>query len=188
MNKIIVLLVLCSFSAGFVSALDSEKTGKVEVSFSFTKQSGFSSNQFAVWIEDAQGGYVKTLYATKFTATGGWQKRENSIPRWVKQSNLAGMSKAQVDAITGPTPKSGTLRYSWDGKDYTGKEVKAGEYRVYVEATLRDENQVLYMAIVILGESGKVSFDTESNAKAQYFGANIKERKMIGPVTVTSKI
>ena len=152
---------------------------KVEVSFAYTKQNGMASNQFAVWIEDAQGRFIKTLYATRFTAAGGWERRPLSIPQWVKRSNLAGMNKTQIDAITGPTPKSGNLRYTWDGTDSTGRTVSAGEYRVFVEATLRNENQVIYTATVKLGEKGQTA------ARAQYAGSGTAERGMIGPVTVT---
>ena len=152
---------------------------KVEVSFTYTKQSGTASNQFAVWIEDAQGHYIKTLYATRFTAAGGWQRRPFSLPQWVKQSNIAGMNKTQIDALTGPTPKAGDLRYVWDGTDSTGRTVSAGEYRVLVEATLRNENQVIYTATVKLGEKG------QTTARAQYAGSGTAERGMIGPVTVT---
>ena len=157
------------------------KLPAAEVSFSYTKQSGFSSNQFAVWIEDAQGRYVKTLYATYFTASGGWKKRELSLVEWVKKSNLAGMSKAQVDAITGPTPKSGVLRYVWDGTDSAGRPVPEAEYRVLVEATLRSENCVIYTAVIKLGEKGRTV-----TAQPRYTGSSTDERGMIGPVTVTS--
>ena len=168
-----VVLFLCSVTVLFA------QTGKAEISFTYTKINKIASNQFAVWVEDAQGRYVKTLYATRFTAAGGWKKREQSIPLWVKQSNLAGMNKTQVDAITGPTPKNGTLRYSWDGTDSEGRTVPAGEYKIFVEASLYYENRVLYTAVVRLGEGG------QSSAQAQYFGTSTKERDMIGPVTVT---
>jgi hypothetical protein len=169
-----VLFFICVAYALFA------QTNKVEVSFTYTKQGGFASNQFAVWIEDAQGRHVKTLYATKFTATGGWQKREFSLPLWVKQSNLAGMNKAQIDVITGSTPKSGDLRYVWDGTNSTGKAVPAGEYRVIVEASLRNENSVIYTAAVKLGgEKGKVT------AQPRYTGTSAAEQGMVGPVTVT---
>jgi hypothetical protein len=152
---------------------------KVEVSFVYTRQSGSGSNQFAVWIEDAQGRYVKTLYATRFTAAGGWQRRPLSLPQWVKQSKLAEMNKTQIDALTGPTPQSGSLRYVWDGTDSAGRTVSAGEYRVFVEATFRNENCAVYTATVKLGEKG------QSTAQVQYLGSGTAERGMIGPVTVT---
>ena len=183
-NLLLALFFVCAVLALCIPVIaftQSSTAGayKVEVSFTYTKQSGSGSNQFAVWIEDAQGRFIKTLYATRFTAAGGWERRPLSIPQWVKRSNLAGMNKTQIDAITGPTPKGGSLSYIWDGTDSTGRTVSAGEYRVLIEATLRNENQVLYTAAVKLGEKGRAT------AQAQYFGSGTAERGMIGPVTIT---
>jgi hypothetical protein len=172
-----MLLFMCIIPAAFAQANDIAR--KVEVSFTFTRQSGFASNQFAVWVEDLQGTHVKTLYATKFTAAGGWQRQALSLPLWVKKSNLAGMDKEAIDALTGPTPKNDTLRYAWDGTDSGGRALPDGEYRVVVEATLRNENSALYTAAVKLGESG------QATASIQYSGRSSAERGMIGPVTVT---
>ena len=176
---IFVFLASLALITMFVPEKAAAQQNRVEVRFTYTKQGGFASNQFAVWIEDAHGRYVKTLYATRFTADGGWQRRELSLPLWVKQSNLAGMNKTQIDALTGPTPKNGSLRYVWDGTDSAGRSVSAGEYRVFVEATLRNENAVLYTATVKLGEHGKVT------AQARYSGLSTAERGMIGQVTVS---
>jgi hypothetical protein len=152
----------------------------VEVSFTYTRQGGFGSNQFALWIEDVQGRCVKTLYATRFTASGGYARRPQSIPDWVRQSGLAGMDKAQVDAFTGATPRTGALRYRWDGTDQAGAALPPGEYRVFLEASLRNENRVLYSAPVRLGaSSGPVEI------QPRYFGDARRERAMISGVKVS---
>ena len=150
-----------------------------ELSFSFTRQSGSASNQFAVWIEDAQGRYVKTLYAARYTANGGWKRRESSIPQWVKQSGLADMNKAQVDALTGATPGAGTLTYRWDGTDSRNTAVPPGDYVIRLEGTLRWENQVLYSAPIRLGQGAAAP-----EASAEYTGNPGAERGMISNVTV----
>ncbi|MDR3171427.1 MAG: DUF2271 domain-containing protein [Treponema sp.] len=151
----------------------------VEVSFAYTRQPGSGSNQFALWIEDAQGRYIKTLYATRFTAQGGLERRPQSIPQWVKQSGLKGMSRSQIDSFTGATPQAGSLSYRWDGTDQGGAAVPSGEYHLYVEATFRNENRVVYQAVVQLGGNPQ-----ETQAEAQYFGKDTAGRTMIGPVTV----
>ena len=156
-----------------------EQASQVEVSFDYTKQLGVGSNQFAVWIENAQGQYVKTLYATRFTANGGWRRRAQALPVWVRQSNAADMDRVHIDAISGPTPKTGSLRYSWDGTDNAGRALGEGQYRIMVEATLRMDNRVLYTAMVRLGERG------QTTAQPRYFGSGSRERGMIGPVTIT---
>jgi len=96
----------------------------------------------------------------------------------VRQSGLAGRNQAHVDALTGPTPRTGSLRYVWDGRNHAGQLAPQGEYRVFVEASLRWDDRVVYTAVVRLGETGQVS------AASEFFGDRTEERGMIGPVTV----
>jgi hypothetical protein len=178
MKKFFVPFVLCGLMVQ-PGVFAQTTAGSVEISFTYTRQGGFGSNQFAVWITDAQGNYVKTLYATRFTASGGYAKRPQAIPDWVKQSGLAGMSKAQVDAFTGATPRTSQLSYRWDGTDQAGTALPPGEYRVHLEASLRNENRVRYSAPVQLGaSSGPVEL------QPQYFGNDTKVRAMISGVSV----
>ena len=152
----------------------------MEISFTYNRQRGFSSNQFAIWIEDSRGNFTKTIYATRFTASGGWARRSMSIPVWVEKSGLSSMARSEVDAFTGATPRAGTLSYSWDGRDKNGNPLPAGEYRVFLEATLREANRVLYCATFTLGSGNPIAADL----KTEYFGSNIAERGMIGNVRV----
>jgi len=80
-----------------------------EITFTFTRQSGSASNQYAIWIEDAQGQFVKTLYAARWTANGGWNRRPTSIPLWVKQSGLSAIPRELTDTVSGATPRTGEL-------------------------------------------------------------------------------
>ena len=148
-----------------------------ELSFSFTRLSGSASNQFAVWVEDSQGKYIKTLYATKYTANGGWKRRETSIPVWVKKSDLANLTSSQIDAITGATPKTGTLTYTWDGTDSGDTVVPAGDYFLFLEGTLRWENQVLYRAPIRLGKGAAAA-----EVSVEYKGDAGADRDMIADV------
>jgi len=152
----------------------------MEISFTYNSQRGFSSNQFAIWIEDCQGNLVTTLYTTKFTAAGGWSKRPNSLPLWVQKSGLSALAKKEIDAFTGATPKTGAQCYRWDGKDKNGNLAAPGEYRVFLEATLRDQNRVLYSAS-FTPVSGR---HAEAEVKAEYFGSGTAERGMIEKVKV----
>jgi hypothetical protein len=171
-------IFVCALLMGFALTGAAAQQAAAELSFSFTQQSGFASNQFAVWIEDSQGVHVKTLYATRFTANGGWQKRPASIPLWVKQSSLSGMNKAQVDALTGATPKSGTLTYRWDGADSRGVALPAGNYVIILEGTLRNDNQVVYRAPIRLGQG-----PAAAEVSVEYIGKSGSESAMIGNVT-----
>jgi hypothetical protein len=112
-----------------------------------------------VWIEDGDGGYVATLYATDFTADGGWEIRPTSIPDWVKAS---GLSEGQdVDAVTGATPSAGEQKYTWDITSDNGEAYRGDTFTVIVEGTLRWDNQVVYRCTVERDTGRIIGEDTE---------------------------
>jgi hypothetical protein len=151
-------------------------TGGVTVSFDYQKQSGHASNQFAVWIEDADGALVKTLYATRFTAGGGYERRPDSIMNWVQKSGLADLPESEVDAVTGATPKSGTLSYTWDLTYDDGSAAPEGSYTFVVEGTLRWKNYVLYSgAVTVGGESAVVTAEPAYHFEADGSNAALTE-------------
>jgi len=174
MKRLIFVFLLTSLALTSMAAQTA-----AEITFSFTRQSGSASNQFAVWIENSQGQHVKTIYATRYTANGGYQRRASSIPVWVRQSGLSSLSKPQVDALTGATPRNGTLTYTWDGTDSRGASVPAGNYVIILEGTLRWENQVLYRAPIRLGQGPAVP-----EVSVEYTGNPGAERVMITDVRV----
>lgn len=118
--------------------------GTLEIFFNFTRGTTPASNQFAIWIEDSNGNLVKTLYVTNFTANGGYTRRAESIPTWVSKANPAELPDAEIDSISGATPRAGTFSYTWDGTDKNGNMVAKGTYTVYVEGTLYWTSSVLF--------------------------------------------
>jgi len=177
-----LLLFSLVFSLSALVSQSNMSSSGAEISFTFNRQRGFSSNQFAIWIEDIQGNLVKTLYAAKFTATGGWERRAQSIPLWVQKSGVSALNKRDIDAITGATPRTGTLNYSWDGLDKNGNPAAAGEYHIFLEATLREDNRVLYSAVFTLGSG--VAGAVNAEVKSVYFGTSTKECGMIDNVRI----
>lgn len=120
--------------------------GVLEVSFEYVRQRTIASNQFALWIEDAEGNLVKTIYVTRFTGRGGYTRRPDCLPTWVKKANPSSWPAALVDTIATATPPGGLLVYTWDGHDEAGNLVAPGEYRFFLEANLYWANRVLYSA------------------------------------------
>lgn len=118
--------------------------GTLEISFDFTRGTTPASNQFAIWIEDSNGNLVRILYVTNFTANGGYTKRAESIPTWVSKAKPAELPDAEIDSISGATPRAGTLSYTWDGTDENGNMAAKGTYTVYVEGTLYWTSSVLF--------------------------------------------
>ncbi len=84
--------------------------------------------QTAVWIEDAAGNFVKTLYVSGFA--GNVKERQITLPIWANSSNFA-----DVDAVTGASIDVGHHIYIWDLKNHAGEQVKSGKYAVKVEVS-----------------------------------------------------
>ena len=148
--RFILLAVLSAIIAMPATAQRSGKATSVELSFNYQKQSGAGSNQWAVWVENSEGKVVRTLTVTSFTSKGrggrrGYIFRPTCVPTWVKNAKAEEMSDEQIDAVTGATPKeSGIQTYIWDFKDAEGKNVPAGDYKIYLEATLYFNSILLY--------------------------------------------
>jgi hypothetical protein len=157
-----VLLIALMLVTGCAAPVEAQRDSDiVSVSFSFEKQQGYASNQFAVWVEDMDGNLVKTLYVTKFTAKGGFEQRPDAIPVWVERAGIA--QGSEVDAVTGATPKTGNVSFVWDLTDESGARVADGTYSYFVEGTLRWKNHVLFTGEITLDGSA-----TTSEATAEY--------------------
>ena len=173
------------------SAVPGVASGEVVITFNYEKQSGSASNQYAVWVEDMNGNYINTLYATQWTAKGGHATRPDSIALWVEKSSITSMSDYYVDAISGATPKSsGSQSYAWNLKDINGDTVLPGEYIIFVEGTLRWKNYVLYSGIITIGDiPDTISADPELIYEASDRQAALTnespENAMINTVTIS---
>jgi len=173
----VLVLINCTNTKG--TAHQTDVIAVAEVAFTFTRQSGHASNQYAIWIEDTQGRHIKTINVTRFTANGGWSRRPDSIPIWVKQSGVADMTREQIDVISSATPRTGLLTYVWDGKNSIGIPVPDGMYYLILEGTLRWQNQVIYRAPIVLGQGTAIA-----EIDVEYFGEATAERSMISDVSV----
>ncbi|MCR4860432.1 MAG: DUF2271 domain-containing protein [Bacteroidales bacterium] len=160
MRKVLSSLLLCAAAALMASC--APKPGSLEISFNYTKQAGPGSNQYAVWIENAQGQVVKTLFVTEFSSKGrsrdgskparGYTYRTSCVPTWVKHVDAENLTDEQMDAFTGATPaESGVQTFAWDFTDQAGKMVPKGTYRFYVEATYNGASVVTHCGEVGFG-------------------------------------
>jgi hypothetical protein len=165
-------------------------SGELVISFDYERISGSASNQYAVWIEDMDGGYINTVYATQWTANGGYSTRPDSIAIWVDKSDIASMPDYYVDAISGATPRTGSQSYAWNLKDIDGNTVAAGEYKFFVKGTLRWKNYVLYSGVIALGGSpvtveADAEFFYEASDRQAALTGDSPENAMIGAVTAS---
>ena len=121
----------------------------VEISFDFTRMSTHASNQLAIWVENADGELIKTVFVTNFaSARRGYRNRDMALLHWVSAAEPEGMSDGQIDAISSATPSAGRLVYFWDLTDQNGDRVPDGVYTVYLEGTLYWESNVLFSAVI----------------------------------------
>ncbi|MGI5092671.1 DUF2271 domain-containing protein [Treponema socranskii] len=76
------------------------------------------ASQCAVWLEDANGNYVRTLYVTQRASKRNWivgpkTGRPESLPVWYHaakyESAKGAPGNADVDAVTAATPKGGVV-------------------------------------------------------------------------------
>ena len=165
--------------------------GEVIITFDYERQTGSASNQFAIWIEDMDGNYINTIFATQWTSTGGFVSRPDSLAIWVEKSNIAAMPDYYVDAISGATPKSsGNQSFSWNLKDINGDTVPSGEYRVFIEGTLRWKNYVIYSAVIEINDApstvqADAEFFYEASDRYAALTSDSSENNMIVAVTVS---
>ncbi len=192
MKRILSLVMVAT--ALFAATSCAQKATSVEISFNYEHQDGPGSNQYAVWVENAEGKVVRTLFVTSYTTKGrargdeelvrGYIKRPNCVPTWVKSVNANDLTDEQLDAFTGATPQNnGVQTFTWDFKDQKGVVVPKGTYKVFVEATLIFESVVMYEATV--------STDDEMNKSLVFTETITKEndthRGMISNVTGVTK-
>jgi len=107
-----------------------QSVGPLELTIDFetTTTNGYYSprNVHAVWIEKADGTFVKTL-----DLWGNRHARE--LAEW--RSKIADMN-AEIQARTGATQQAyGTYTSRWDMKDTEGNEVPDGDYVIRFELT-----------------------------------------------------
>jgi len=105
-----------------------------EMSITFTQSpasSNATKNVLAIWIEDANGTFVKTR--ARYWGNG----TNDHLPSWVSKSG-----QNTVDAVTGATLKStttptafGVKTITWDGTNTSNVDVPDGTYKVQIESS-----------------------------------------------------
>lgn len=128
MKKIYLTYIIFCFVS---TTLWAQTPGELTVSVATSETGGKYAprNIVAIWIEDDDGNFVKTLLAYANT-------RKTHLNTWQASTSAAGSEFNVVDAITGATKSSqGTRLCSWDGTDVDGELVQDGVYHVWMELT-----------------------------------------------------
>jgi hypothetical protein len=134
-----------------------ESLGLVSVSYQLNRLDTHASNQIAVWIEDESGAYVRTLFATSFTAEGGYDRRPESLPLWRETAGWESASDEERESASRPAQDSGRHTLYWDGTDSNGTPVKPGRYTYRVEGNVYWEARVLFTGTIEVGTEPSTS-------------------------------
>ncbi|TDC25984.1 DUF2271 domain-containing protein [Streptomyces sp. 8K308] len=134
-----------------------ESLGLVRISYRLHRIPTHASNQIAVWIEDADGAYVRTLFATSFTANGGYDRRPESLSQWRETSGWEQASEEEIRSASRPAQDSGEHTLYWDGTDANGVPVRPGRYTYRIEGNVLWEKRVLHTGTIELGTAPSTS-------------------------------
>jgi len=166
------LVCICCCSTLYLS--DQAASGTASITYDLHRIPGGGSNQIALWIEDEDGNCLKSLYATRFGADGGFKRRPDTLSEWVRVSDWENASSAEVDAVSGATQAAGTQTVVWDLTDRQGVPVAAGTYLYKIEGNISGANRVVWQGRIDVGGS-----ESTSEAKATFFPPEAAEKGLL---------
>ena len=142
----------------------------LDVSFQLTEMEDYPrSDQLVIWLEKADGTFVKTLFVSEYLSYGGYNHPE-ICPDWSTKTNWEESSQEEFDAVTTATPSIGLVNLELM---CTSEVVPKGEYIIFIEVHLTTDYNELYSGPVKV--SGRkfnntltVSYKPEKYHKATY--------------------
>ncbi|MCH5150237.1 MAG: DUF2271 domain-containing protein [Spirochaetales bacterium] len=177
-KKTVIIFMLL---LGFLLFGNNKQNKQVEISIQWKQAAGFGSNQCAVWVEDENGNYVKTIYVSKFTGDGGFKKRPACLTLWRSKAEISDFVPIEIDAVTLPTPKNGANLYCWNLTDANNSPVPKGIYYLKVESNLRNEKRAVWTGKI------DISKDQDScDATVEYFSIEKNDAEKENTVTNVS--
>ncbi len=122
-------LILILFTISLTAFSQTEGTLTVEVTTSSTGGNYSPKNVVAIWIENENGEFIKTLMAYA-------NNQKKHLNTWEASTSAAGSAYNVIDAITGATRTSHSTRSAyWDATGINGFTVVDGKYKVWMELT-----------------------------------------------------
>lgn len=122
--------------------------GSLEVRFFYNPPGSVEPTYHtAIWLEDANGKIVRTLFVSQ-ELSGTAYKLGSACPDWVKQAHWEAMPQNDVDAVTLPTPNVGTGELKFD---LTKLNLPPGTYGFRFQVHISDAHNVLYRGTFTIG-------------------------------------
>jgi hypothetical protein len=114
------------------------------VSWTFSSGGGMGRNPYmAVWVEDADGNFVKTIALYHKANGDNWL---NSLSSWYAASGA-------TDTTTSGTVPAGSFTATWDGTTASGERAAQGDYYICIESAVEHGSESLVREKVTFGTS-----------------------------------
>ena len=149
--RAVTLIVTAALLAGCAGDVSEWAKGELQISFTLTAEEGFDpSRQTVVWLENADGEYVRPLLVSLWMAVAGYDT-DDVCPTWTSSAAWSAVSPELFDAVTGATPPwgSGTVRI-----DCEADTLRPGTWHYCVETHLQEDRNILYRGRIQVGTSG----------------------------------
>lgn len=130
------------------AATQKQAPGTLEVRFFYDTPTTIEPTYHtAMWLEDADGKIVKTLFVSQ-ELSGTQYKTADACPDWVNKARWEKAPKSEVDAVTAPTPSvgAGELRF-----DLASLGIAPGTYGFRFQVHVTETYNVLYRGEVTVG-------------------------------------
>jgi len=143
------LFLACASLASTQESPPRPRAGTLAVSFLYMPPASGVEPTYhtAIWIEDARGNLVKTLYVSQELSAGEYRMGE-ACPDWIKQAHWEKAPKAEVDAVTAPTPSVGSETKVFD---LAGLGVPPGTYQFKFQVHITEQHNVLHRGTLTVG-------------------------------------
>ncbi len=142
--------------------------GRLDVSFQFNKPESDvePSYQLAVWLEDVDENYIKTLFLSEYLSYGGYNDT-TICPNWNSKADWANAPMHDYDAVTRATPPIGENLLEFD---LDTLNIQPGEYLCCVQAHLIEDYNITFKSKIKLNHEGRATSEAQYEPRA-YDGA-----------------
>ena len=149
---ILLILPVTVFTMMSCSGENNLAEGYIELTYDFNAPKTIEpSFQTVIWLENAQGKYIKSLLVSEYLSFGGY---EDTLicPDWNGLVDWENMSDEEYDAITAATPPVGSNTFKID---CSKEKLLPDEYRVCIQTHIRDEYNILYCGKIEIGKNAQ---------------------------------
>lgn len=148
-HRTAVLTLLCAVSV--VALVAAGAPGTLEVKFFFDTPTNVEPTYHtAIWLENADGQIVKTLFVSQ-ELSGTAFKVGDACPDWVNKAQWEKAPKTEVAAVTAPTPSVGVGELTFD---LASLGVAPGTYGFRLQVHVTEQYNLLYRGQVTVGGPG----------------------------------